>query len=201
MIRLGKKENSAVCGALGRRRLMLAFAGALLVSGCGWRPLYERPGASINSGGASAALAGISIDPVESPDGPDPLASGSSTDTQYNARAAHLLQNYLKEALNPYGPPNPAAYHLTVELTQLTRAASSLGDGTVTREDLVMSAQYKLNNTGGEPVLDEMTRIVTSYDILREPYADLTSRRDAQQRAAQQIAEAIQTRLAAYLVK
>jgi LPS-assembly lipoprotein len=179
---------------------MLAVAGTLFVSGCGWRPLYERPGASINSGGASTELAKISIDPVVSPDGPDPL-NGNTSDTLYHSRAAQLLQNYLKEALNPYGPPSSASYHLAVELTQLTRAASSLGDGTATREDLIMSAQYKLNNATGKPVLDEKASIVTSYDILREPYADLTSRRDAQQRAAQQIADAIQTRLAAYLVR
>jgi LPS-assembly lipoprotein len=179
---------------------MLGLAVTLLVSGCGWKPLYERPGASVNSGGASAELAKISIDPVETLKGPDPL-SGNPTETLYHSRAAQLLQNYLKEALNPYGAPEAASYHLAVQLTQLTRAASSLGDGTATREDLVMSAQYRLNNGKDKTVLDETTSIVTSYDILREPYADLTSRRDAQQRAAQQIAEAIQTRLAAYLVK
>jgi LPS-assembly lipoprotein len=200
MNRLGNMRISADCGAFGRRRLMLAFAATLLVSGCGWKPLYERPGASINSGGASTELAKISIDPVVSPDGPDPL-HGDTTDTLYHSRAAQLLQNYLKEALNPYGPPSSVSYHLAVELTQVTRAASSLGDGTATREDLVMAAQYKLNNATGNSVLDEKTSIVTSYDILREPYADLTSRRDAQQRAAAQIAEAIQTRLAAYLVQ
>jgi len=200
MNRLGNRENSADCGVIGRRWLMLAFAGTLFVSGCGWKPLYERPGASINSGGASTELAKISIDPVAATKGPDPL-SGNSVDTLYNSRAAQLLQNYLKEALNPYGPPSSASYHLEIELSQATRAASSLGDGTATREDLIMSAQYKLNNTSGKPILDEATSIVTSYDILREPYADLNSRRDAQQRAAQQIAEAIQTRLAVFLKK
>jgi LPS-assembly lipoprotein len=180
---------------------LLAFAGTLLVSGCGWKPLYERPGASVNSGGASTELAKISIDPVETQKGPDPL-SGNSVDTLYYSRAAHLVQNYLKESLNPYGPPSSATYHLAIELSLVTRAASSLGDGTATREDLVMSAQYKLkDNANDKAVLDEQASIVTSYDILREPYADLTSRRDAQQRAAQQIADAIQTRLAAYLVK
>jgi LPS-assembly lipoprotein len=184
---------------------MLAVAGTLALAGCGWRPLYERPGPSVNSGGAGTELAKISIGPVEPQNGPDPLSG--SIDTLYDSRSAQLLQNYLKEALNPYGPPNPARYHLDIQLTQMTRAAASLGDGTATREDLVMAAEYELHDAKGasdakdKPVLKDVARIITSYDILREPYMDLTSRRDAQQRAAQQIAEAIQTRLAAFLVK
>jgi LPS-assembly lipoprotein len=199
MNRLGELENSANRGRLGRRRLLLAAAAALALSGCGWRPLYERPGPSTTSGGVSTDLAKISIDPVVPHSNLDPL-SGSS-DALYDSRAAQLLQNYLKDALNPYGAPSPAIYHLAVELKQQTRAAASLGDGTATREDLIMTAEYELNDVKGQTVLKDTASIVTSYDILREPYMDLTSRRDAQQRAAQQVAEAIQTRLAVFLRK
>jgi hypothetical protein len=50
-------------------------------------------------------------------------------------------------------------------------------------------------------VLKDVAHIVTSYDILQEPFSDLSSRRDAQQRAAQELAQAIQTRLAVFLKK
>lgn len=229
MNRLLNKENSAERGCLGRRRLLLALTGTLVLPACGWKPLYERPGPSVNSGGAGTALAEIWIDPVEAQEGPNAL--GGSMDTVYNSRSAQLLQNYLKEALNPYGPPNPPRYRLAVQLTQQTRSAASLGDGTTTREDLIMAADFQLSDptkvsktksgkapaTATDPetlkklkkekdaangvLLRDLARIVTSYDILREPYVDLTSRRDAQQRAAQQIADAIQTRLAAFLVQ
>jgi LPS-assembly lipoprotein len=199
MIRLGDIEISAACGGLGRRGLVLAFAAALALGGCGWRPLYERPGPSTSSGGVSTELAQIKIDPVVPDSSIDPLHG--STDALYDSRAAQLLQNYLKDALNPYGPPSAAAYHLAVELQQQTRAAASLGNGQATREDLVMIAQYELNDAKGKNVLKDVATIVTSYDILREPYMDLSSRRDAQQRAAAQIAEAIQTRLAVFLRK
>jgi LPS-assembly lipoprotein len=199
MNRLGELENSAERGGLGRRRLVLALAGTLALAGCGWRPLYERPGASVASGGVNADLAKVSIDPVVPQSSLDPLTG--SNEALYDSRAAQLLQNYLKNALNPYGPPSSAAYHLAIELKQQTRAAASLGNGTATREDLIMTAKYELNDLKGQPVLNDIASIVTSYDILREPYMDLSSRRDAQQRAAQQIAEAIQTRLAVFLRK
>src|SRR5690348_3528390 len=111
MNRLAKRETSAEC-AVGRRRLLLALTGTLVVSGCGWKPLYERPGASVNSGGASTDLAQIWVDPVEAQKGPDPLRG--NMDALYDSRAAQLLQNYLKEALNPYGPPNPPRYRLGI---------------------------------------------------------------------------------------
>jgi len=230
MNRLVDRGNSAERTSFGRRRLLLALTGTLVLPACGWKPLYERPGASVNSGGAGTALAQIWIDPVEPQKGPSPL--GGDLDALYDSRAAQLLQNYLKEALNPYGPPNPGRYHLGIQLIQQTRSAASLGDGTTTREDLIMAAEFQLfdptkvdttKKTKAAPktetdpetlkkrakeedaangiLLRDQTKIVTSYDILREPYADLTSRRDAQQRAAQQIAEAIQTRLAAFLVQ
>ena len=199
MNRLGQIEISAIRGQFGRRRMAVAVAAVLVLAGCGWRPLYERPSASPTSGGVSTELAKISIDPVVPESNLDPLTG--SQDSLYDSRAAQLLQNYLKDALNPYGPPGPADYHLAVQLKQQTRAAASLGNGTATREDLIMTAEYQLNDEKGKSVLNDIANIVTSYDILREPFSDLSSRRDAQQRAAQQIAQSIQTRLAVFLKK
>ncbi len=196
MNRLGKPGNLA---DRGRRRLVLAAASMLVLAGCGWRPLYERPGAAPDSGGVTPALAQISIDPVVPNSQID--AFGGSDQALYDSRAAQLLQNYLKNALNPRGAPTDATHHLAIKLTQQTRAAASLGDGQATREDLVMTAEYELNDLKGQPVLTDHSSIVTSYDILREPFSDLSSRRDAQQRAAQELAVAIQTRLAVFMRK
>jgi LPS-assembly lipoprotein len=206
MVVLGETKESTIGSCQGRiagrrqRVCVLAVVAVLVVAGCGWRPLYERPSASPTSGGAGAALAQIAIDPVAPEENIDPL-SGGSNDALYNSRAAQLLQNYLTNALNPYGAPSPALYHLAIQLRQRTRSAASLGNGQSTREDLIMTAEYQLNDAKGEPVMKDVASIVTSYDILREPFSDLSSRRDAQQRAAQELAQAIQTRLAVFLRK
>jgi LPS-assembly lipoprotein len=200
MNRLGDIGKSAI-GRTGRCRLacIMAVAATLILGGCGWRPLYERPAPEPTSGGVGAELAQISVDPVVSASQLNPLTG--SDQALYDSRAAQLLQNYLKDALNPRGRPSSALYHLAIQLKQQTRAAVSLGDGQATREDLIMTAEYELNDAKGQPVLSDVANIVTSYDILREPFSDLSSRRDAQQRAAQELAQAIQTRLAVFLRK
>ena len=209
MNRPGDSRKSATRGSVGgagdgrshARRFapVLALAAALVLAGCGWRPLYERPSADPASGGVGSTLAQISIDPITQESTPAPFAG--SDQALYDARSAQLLQNYLKDALNPYGPPSSALYHLSIQLQQQTQASASLGNGQSTREDLIMTAEYQLNDVKGQPVLADHARTLTSYDILRQPFADLSSKRDAQQRAAQELAQAIQTRLSVFLRK
>jgi hypothetical protein len=196
MAGLGEKDQAGIGNRLARA---LAVAAVLVVAGCGWRPLYERPSASPTSGGVGAEMAQIAIDPIVPKSTLDPLAG--STDALYDSRAAQLLQNNLKAALNPYGPSSAALYHLAIQLQLKTRTAVSLGNGQATREDLIMTADYRLNDAKGAPVMKDAATTVTSYDILREPFSDLSSRRDAQQRAALELAQSIQTRLAAFLKK
>lgn len=183
----------------GRWRLWTVALAVLVLAGCGWRPLYERPSADPASGGAGAALAQISVDPITTNSSPDPLTG--SDQAHYDSRAAQLLQNQLKTALTPRGVPSSALYHLAVELKQQTRSAASLGNGEATREDLIMTAQYELNDAKGKTVLKDSALIVTSYDVLQEPFSDLSSRRDAQERAVREVAQQIQTRLAVFLRK
>lgn len=136
----GDSRRSVIVGAgmeaaaarSGRRRLapVLAAAGVLALAACGWRPLYERPSPDPVSGGIGSTLARISIDPVTQERAIDPLTG--SNQALYDSRAAQLLQNYLKDALNPYGPPSSALYHLEIQLQQQTRRAlivSAIGSG------------------------------------------------------------------------
>ena len=122
MDRLADGRTSAISGAaasggdrLPRRGVVLAL-GLLTLAGCGWRPLYERPTADPASGGVGSELSQISIDPVTTGTTPDPLSG--SEQALYDSRAAQLLQNSLQNALNPYGRPSDALYHLEVELQQ-----------------------------------------------------------------------------------
>jgi len=179
--------------------LALGLVGLLVCSGCGWRPLYGRPSPDPASGGIGAVMAEIAIDPITTPATPDPL-TGTNT-SLYDARAAQLLQNHLEEGLNPYGRPSTPVYHLQVNLSQGVRPAVSLGNGQVTRQDLIMTATYHLRDASGKAVLNDHTQSIASYDILKEPFSDLSSQQDAMQRSTLQLAQAIQTRIAVFLGK
>jgi LPS-assembly lipoprotein len=182
-----------------------AIAAALLagclaagLSGCGWQPLYSRPSADPASGGVGAKLAQIAVDPVESRAVIAPLRGvGNSV---YDAHTAQTLQNSLLSGLNPYGRPSQPLYHLAVELQQQISGSSATANGQSTRDDVTMTARFKLLDEKGNAVLTDQAKAITSFDILYEPYADVASRNDALQRGAEQLAAAIQSRLAAFLL-
>jgi len=175
------------------------LAAAIALAGCGWQPLYARPTPDPTSGGVTATLATIAVDPITTKASLDPLAG----DPQglYDSRAAQLLQNRLRDALNPYGQPSPATYHLAIGLSESVHRTASLGNGDSTREDMVLTAKYELTDEKGARVLRDKAGVVTSYDVLREPFSDLQSQNDAVQRGVEQLAQAIQTRLATFLRK
>jgi hypothetical protein len=196
---VGLKPFPKHCGEIHRSLLRLAPVLLLVVAGCGWQPLYARPTADPTSGGVTATFATIAIDPISTPGSLDPL-TGDPTEP-YDSRAAQLLQNQLRDALNPYGQPSPAAYHLNIKLTHELYRTAALGNGDSTREDLALTARYELTDEKGGRVLRDSARIVTSYDVLKEPFSDLQSQNDAVQRGVEQLAQAIQTRLATFLRK
>jgi hypothetical protein len=169
----------------------------LMLAGCGWQPLYARPSPDPASGGVTATLATIAIDPVSTISTLDPLSGGSYD--PYDSRAAQLLHNNLRDALNPYGPPSPASYHLAIKLTKELVRTASTSNGDSTREQMVLTARYELTDAKGTRVLKDQAVIVNSYDIVREPFIDLGSQNDAIQRSVEQLAQAIQTRLATFL--
>jgi len=184
-------------GGFHRSVLRLAPALLLMLAGCGWEPLYARPSPDPASGGAAAKLATIAIAPVSTITTLDPLSTGQHD--PYDSRAAQLLHNNLRDALNPYGPPNPAAYHLAIRLTKELVRTAATGNGDSTREQLVLTARYELTDAKGASVLKDKAVIVNSYDIVREPFIDLGSQNDAVERSVEQLAQQIQTRLATFL--
>jgi hypothetical protein len=169
----------------------------LLLAGCAWHPLYARSGAAPAAGDTTAAMASIAIDPVVTRTTMDPLTG--NTKFPYDSRAAQMLHNSLRDVLNPYGPPTAATYRLTIEMTETLTRTASLGNGDATRNDMRLEAKYVLKSEKGKTLLQDRAQIVTSYDVLNQPFSDLQSDNDALQRGTTQLAELIQTRLAVFL--
>ncbi len=169
----------------------------LLLAGCGWHSLYSRPSPDPASGGVTATMASISIDPISTRTSLDPLTGNSKF--PYDSRAAQMLHNYLRDALNPYGQPSSAAYHLSIELTEALTRTATLGNGDSTRNDLALTAKYDLVDEKGKAILQDRARVITSYDVVNQPFSDLQAHNDALQRGTEQLSQMIQTRLAVFL--
>jgi LPS-assembly lipoprotein len=162
----------------------IAGLGSLLLSACGFRPMYGDPAVTSSAGGAtSAKLAAVQIDSIDD-------------------RVGQKLHNLLRDRMNPGGQPDKPAYRLAVTLDEESTTIASGNDNT-RHNDLTVTATYWLSQSSESEdksylMSNTNSRITVSYDTLDDPYTDLVARQDAEQRAIEQLADMITTRVGAY---
>lgn len=154
--------------------VLLAAAG---VTGCTVRPLMAPPA---GPGEATPALSSVAIAPV-------------------GTRYAQEVRNHLIFLFNGgSGTPENARYTLDLSVTRSTSAAARIQvrtENEPTAETLTMSARYRLSDSASGAQVGSGTRSITaSYDVPRQEYAARRAQRDAENRAARELAE--QLRLA-----
>jgi LPS-assembly lipoprotein len=158
-----------------RRRTLLFCLGAAL-GACNFRPLYLAEGP--DEAPVRAELAAIEIDRLD-------------------GRLGYLVRNALLDELNPGSVAEPPRYVLDVRLSSSARALGIQLDNTITRYNLALTAAFQLREKGQNEVLyASIVRRISSYNVSREPYADLTAAQDAERRAAREVATEIRTLLA-----
>lgn len=157
-----------------RRALLLGLAAGL--GACNFRPLYLAQGPDDTA--VHTELAAIEVRGLE-------------------GRLGYLLRNALLDELNPATADVPLRYLLFVRLSSSARALGIQLDNTITRFNLALTARFQLRDKSANEVLVASTvRRVASYNVSREPYADLVAAQDAERRAAQEVATDIRTLLA-----
>lgn len=160
-----------------RRGALLLCALALGVAACGFRPLY---GERAHGPRVQEQLAAVYIAPIED-------------------RLGQIVRNHLLDAMNPKGAPRQPLYRLDVVVTLFRENLAFREDNVATRVNLRVTASYTLRPVHGDDVLTQGgARVIASYNITREEYATLVADRDAQARAAREIADEIVSRLAAW---
>jgi LPS-assembly lipoprotein len=150
----------------------------LSLAGCGYKPLYS---SGSDGRGVVASLSSISIQETES-------------------RAGQLVRNSLLSSIRPAGTARDNVYKLILnpELTQSTLVKQTIPG--IKRIRLRLTVSYQLIETSsGSEVNSGKTFSAVSYDIIREPIADLQAESNATSRAAKEVAADIHTRLAAYM--
>lgn len=165
-------------GHLANRRFFLTGAVTLVAPGllgaCGFRPLLARDeGETIQSELAAIRVTGLS------------------------GRLGQHLEIALDENLNPTSSDVPSRYELAINLANTNSALAIQLDNTITRYNLTLTAVFELKDWSDNGLLYRSTvQRVASYNVRRAPFATLTAQKDAERRAAGEIADDIRTLLA-----
>lgn len=170
-----------------RRRLFLALAGAAgaaLLPGCTARPLYATGG--VEAGTASAR--------------PDIIVKPATS------RVELEMRNHLVYLLTGGGPePTEAAY--TFQATVFTVDTPTVTvqrtiDAEPSSGQVIVVARYSIiDNKTGAAVAAGARSTVASYDAPRQVYASVRASRDAENRAARELAETLRVVIAQELIR
>ena len=163
-----------------RRTALLGLATACLglgaLAGCGFQPLYGGQNRQVRS-----LLSEIRVEPIAN-------------------RAGQLLRNELVTGMTPQGIPAQPRYSLSVGLGANVVDLDIQRDATTTFATLILTGNYVLRETAsGASVASGQAVSQVSFNILQTPYADRTSRENAERRAITALADDIQRRIAIQL--
>lgn len=162
-----------------RLSAILLTVAALVLTGCGYRPMY---GSSATSPGVAGSLASITI----------PEASD---------RPGQLVRNELISSMQT-GKGTEDRYLLNLTTTLADNGVIQKQQPAVTRQAILITTTYELvDKTSGTVVTKGTTFSRVAYDVIRQPFADLQAEKDATERAAREVGADIRTRLAAFFAK
>ena len=159
---------------------------AILVSGCGFEPLYVEKkhdnmwyyGGEFDTSIVSE-MARVSVEPIAN-------------------RFGQIMRNNLTDLLTPKGVPQSPKYRLYVNLDNKTTSNQALrSDITATRKLVNYQVSYFMTENGAEVLRGNSTAYV-SYDILANPYSTTIAQKKGDEDAAKIIADDIALRIGAY---
>jgi LPS-assembly lipoprotein len=163
---------------MSRLATTLLMVAALVLAGCGYRPMY---GSTATSPGVAGSLSSISI--------PEP------TD-----RPGQLVRNELISSMQTGRGEDKYMLNLTTTLADngvILNKQPSVG-----RNAILITTTYELVDRSSGKILTKGTTFArVPYDTVRQPFADMQAQKDATERAAREVGVDIRTRLAAYFAK
>lgn len=161
------------------RIINVVLIGLVLVGCSSYRPLYGSNDAGVN---AAQSLTGIAI-------------------AEQETRSGQLLRNKLLTAIVPAGSGSPQTHELKLTVTEKVALTSKNSLTKLTRKRFRLSVDYQLFSQGNsESVHQGKSFSEVSYDIVGEPIADIQAEKNAQDRAAGELAQDMKIRLAAYFL-
>jgi len=156
-------------------KLALSLFAALALSACGFHPLYGEAG----KGSAAESLASVYVEPI-----PD--------------RVGYELRNDLVDLFQSPAEPAGLPYHLKIELKTEQKGFALQHNASITRYTYHLTAKYSLTDSGGKVIKKGEMHSLASYNVVQSPFATVVSGKDAEDRAAQDIANRLQVELGVY---
>jgi LPS-assembly lipoprotein len=157
---------------------------AVLVTGCGFQPLYATHSIVGDDAGVEPAareeLAATEVAPISD-------------------RPGQLLRNELLFLLEASGEAAAPRYSLGVGLTETLTTLAVQITGLATRANLRLNARYALTDLAtGQILMQGQAEALGSYDLLDNEFATLIAARHTREQAAKRLARVLHTRLAAF---
>jgi LPS-assembly lipoprotein len=169
-----------------RSHIVLAVLCGALATACTVQPLYA-PGAGLESGTRSG-LQSVSI-------------------AAANNRVAIEVRNHLIFLLNGgSGQPANPLYELSLKADPQLKSAliyqTPGRDGEPTSRTVTVAASYVLRKTEGDAVISTRRASASaSFDVSQQEFANLRAKRDAENRAASEVAEMLRALIAADIAR
>ncbi len=155
---------------------VLCVLTAIVLSGCGFRPMNSPQG----NGAGHPELAAVSVAPIAD-------------------RVGQQLHNRLLDQINPRGRPVSPRYGLNIQLTESIEQIGFRKTELATRATLRLRAVFSLYDMSNRQTLLSNSRtVVSSYNILQSDFATLTAEDDARTSATREMADEIRAALVVY---
>ncbi|HEY9078578.1 LPS assembly lipoprotein LptE [Magnetovibrio sp.] len=149
----------------------------LALSACGYRPLY---GQNTSAPAAQQHLESVNVKPI-----PD--------------RVGQMMRTALTRRLSPRGAKSSHAYDVVITLDESVTTLAVERNAFATRANLTLSANYLLTRRADHATLTSgSVKSVASYNILASDFATKAAKDDSRNRAIQDVADTLRTRLAIY---
>jgi len=181
---MSSPERKGIRPMLLRQSAMSALLlSAVLVSACTVRPLYSNRPAEVGATAAgTAGLGSIAINPVKT-------------------RYAQEVRNHLIFMFNGgAGQPADARYTLELGVTAITDSAALVQvaeENEPTAGTVTLTSAYAVTDSQtGQQVASGRRQIAASYDRPRQEFATMRAQRDAENRAARELAELLKLAIA-----
>lgn len=160
------------------RRIGLVAALALGSASCGFEPLYGGEG-----GGATVVAAeGVRV-------------------TTIHDRFGIQLRNNLMDRLTPRGEMAQPRYTLDIKVARDKEGLAVQRDAFVSRYNLRVTADFQMFDREADraPILVGKAYGIAAFNVVRADFANLAAERDAEDRAARELANDIAQRVAIFL--